>query len=35
MYLVIICKQFISAAKVDEAVSAISWAHKLAGYSDP
>jgi hypothetical protein len=35
MYLVFICKQFISEAKIDEAVSAISWAHKLTGHSDP
>ena len=35
MYLVFICRQFNSAAKVDEAVNAISWAHNLAGYSDP
>ena len=35
MYLVFIFRQFNSAAKVDEAVNAISWVHNLASYSDP
>jgi len=35
LYLVHLSKKFKSYAKVEEAFYAISWAHKLAGYSDP
>lgn len=35
MYLVHICQVFCSSAKIEEAVSAISWAHNLAGYPNP
>ena len=35
MYLVHLSKNAKSYAKVEEAFYAISWAHKLAGYSDP
>lgn len=35
LYLIEIAENKKSISKIDEAVYAISWAHKLAGYSDP
>ena len=35
MYLIHLAKTFGSAAKLNEAIYAIGWAHKLAGYPDP
>ena len=35
LYIVHLSKTFKSSSKINEAVYAISWAHKLAGFSDP
>lgn len=35
LYLIYIAKTFKSAPKIEEAVHAIAWAHKLAGFSNP
>ncbi|VDI24029.1 Hypothetical predicted protein [Mytilus galloprovincialis] len=35
LYLVHISETFNSTSKIDEAVYAISWAHKLAGFPNP
>ena len=35
LYLIHLSKTYNSVSKIDEAFHAISWAHKLAGFSDP